>query len=166
MIADQLPVLGLRLSSRLAKSRGPRNPRGDSPLCGRGVSLIEMLCVMAIITILASLLVPTVMRAYSRVRGMTQEWEAPDIAAMLETEIRGYCAVNTNSQFATKTELADKCGLAPKCKDWVNAPTTDFVPFTFLDDTNKLVLAVHLGRNHATLYAFTKGDLTVTPPPR
>ena len=136
------------------------------PCACRGVSLIEMLCVMTIITILASLLVPTVMRVFARVRAWAEETEAPEIQNLLEHEIRGYCAVNTNYQFASKTDLADRCGLAPKAKDWVKASTTDFVPFGALDDTNKLVLAVHLGRNHATVYSFTKGDLTITPQPR
>ena len=138
----------------------------DRPRAARAVTLIELLCVMAIITILASLLLPTVMRAYSRVRGMAEEMEAPEISELLVKEVRGYCRANTNYQFNTKIELADKCVLLPKCADWVKAPTTDFAPFGVLDDTNKVVLAVHIGRNHAILYSYTKGDLTIPPAPR
>ena len=48
----------------------------------------------------------------------------------------------------------------------VQAPTTEFVPFNYLDPTNQTVLSVHLGPRHATLYAFTKGTLSVRPPER
>jgi len=128
-----------------------------------GVTLIELMCVMVIITILASLLLPTVARAYSRVRGFAEEWEAPEVAEMLRKESRGYCAAHPQYNFASKSDFADKCVLAPKCRDWIQAWRTDFVPFNYLDPTNTIVLSVHLGPRHATLYAFTKGDLSVHP---
>ncbi len=112
------------------------------------------------------MLFPTLLRAYSRVKGMAEDMEAEPILHLLLKETRNYCAANPHYQFDTKFDLADKCGLAPKCKDWVKAPATEFVPFTYLDPTNKLVLSFHVGRNHATLYAFDKGELCDRPPER
>ncbi len=128
-----------------------------------GVTLIELLCVFTIIAILASLLLPAILRAYTKVRGMTEEWEAGEILYVLTAETRGYCAAHPQYLFPTKSDFVDKCGFAPKPKDWVQAPATEFVPFGFPDDTNKIVLTFHIGRKHATVYSFTKGELTITP---
>jgi prepilin-type N-terminal cleavage/methylation domain-containing protein len=128
-----------------------------------GVSLIELLCVMVIITILASLLLPTVTRAYSRAKGFAEEWEAPEVAEMLRKESRGYCGAHPQYNFVSKSDFVDKCVLAPKCRDWVQAWRTEFVPFNYLDPTNMIVLSVHLGPKHRTLYAFSKEDLSVHP---
>jgi prepilin-type N-terminal cleavage/methylation domain-containing protein len=130
------------------------------------VTLIELLCVIAIIAILASLLLPAIARVYHRAKGMAEEMEAPEIEHLLLGETRNYCAANPQYNFDSRSDFADKCDLAPKCRDWVEASTTEFVPFNHLDPTNKLVLAVHLGRNHASLYVFSKGDLSIRPEPR
>ncbi|HVM46680.1 MAG TPA: type II secretion system protein [Candidatus Acidoferrum sp.] len=122
-----------------------------------------MLCVMAIIAILASLLLPAVFGAYNRIKGFAEEFEGDDVAHMLKEETRKYCAANPSYQFASKAELADKCILAPKPRNWVQAPSTDFVAFTYLDPTNKLVLSVYIGPKHRTVYRFTKADLSVEP---
>jgi prepilin-type N-terminal cleavage/methylation domain-containing protein len=126
-------------------------------------TLIELLCVMAIISILASLLLPAVFRAYARIKSQAELIEAPEIAHMLKQETRNYCAANPKYQFATKSDLVTKCVLAPKCRNWVQASTTEFVAFNFLDATNKVVLSVYLGPKLATVYQFTKGDLSVRP---
>jgi type II secretory pathway pseudopilin PulG len=130
------------------------------------VSLIELLSVMVIITILASLLLPVVGRTYQRVKGMTEEFEGDAIQEMLLKESRGYCAAHPRFQFTSKADYADKCGFSPKCQNWVRHSTTEFIPFSYLDDTNKLVLAVHVGPKRKIHYVFTKGELTITPPER
>jgi prepilin-type N-terminal cleavage/methylation domain-containing protein len=131
-----------------------------------GVTLVELLCVIAIISILASLLLPVVARAYERVRGMAEEIEGPGIIGMLMGQARGYCASHPQFNFATKSDFADKCSLAPKCRDWVQASSTEFLPFTFRDPTNKVVLTFHYGRKHAIRSALNVGDLSITPPDR
>jgi prepilin-type N-terminal cleavage/methylation domain-containing protein len=131
-----------------------------------GVTLIELLCVITIIAILAALLLPTVSRVYNRIKGTADELEAPDVADMLLKETRDYCAAHPQYQFDCKSDFAEKCRLAPKPRNWVQAPSTEFVPFDYLDPTNKTVLSVHLGPRRATLYAFTKGNLSVFPPER
>jgi len=118
---------------------------------------------MTIIAILAALLLPTVSRVYNRIKGFAEEFEAEEVAYMLLKEARNYCAANPQYQFDCKSDFADKCRLAPKPRNWVQASSTDFVPFDYLDPTNMTVLAVHLGPRHVTLYAFTKGDLSIRP---
>ncbi len=136
------------------------------PRLGAGVTLVELLCVICILTILASLLLPAVARAYGRAKAFAEEFEAPDIALMLRNETRNYCAANPQFQFTSKTDLADKCHLYPKCRNWIEAGATDFVPFSYLTPTNQIVLEVHLGPRHRTVYSFTRGDLSIRPEER
>ena len=130
------------------------------------VTLIELLCVCTIIAILASLLLPAVFRAFARVNGFAQEMDSNTIFDMLQKETQNYCIANPKYQFSSKSDFADKCGLAPKCKDWVHASATEFVPFTFLDPTNMVVLTFHYGRNRATVHALNIGELCTRPPER
>jgi prepilin-type N-terminal cleavage/methylation domain-containing protein len=127
------------------------------------MTLIELLCVFAIIAILAALYLPGVARAYHRIRGAAEELEAPDIADMLRTKARAYCAAHPHYQFDSKSDFEDKCELAPKCRSWVRADSTQFVPFNYLDPATNTVLTVYLGPRHRTVYAFTKGNLAITP---
>jgi prepilin-type N-terminal cleavage/methylation domain-containing protein len=137
--------------------------RSSLPLVAVGVTLVELLCVICILSILASLLLPAVARAYARAKGMAEEIEAPEIASMLRNETRNYCAANTRFQFTSKIDFADKCRLAPKCRNWIDAAATEFVPFDYLAPTNQIVLQVHLGPKQRILYSFTKGDLSIRP---
>jgi Tfp pilus assembly protein PilE len=125
--------------------------------------MIELLCVMAIIGILAALLLPAVMNAYLRIKGAAEEFEGPTIAGMLEHECRNYCAANATYHFDSKEDFVQKVRCAPKCQNWVEASRTVFVPFTNLDPTNLVVISVYIGPRYRTLYAFTKGDLSIRP---
>ena len=128
-----------------------------------GMTLIELLCVMVIIAILMSLLLPTVSRAFLKVKGMAEEVEAPEIADLVITSSRNYCTVTPNYRFESKSDFAAKCGLPPKGRDWVVARTTEFTPFNYQDATNMIVLVFHYGKNRGKCWNFSKGLLSIKP---
>ena len=130
---------------------------------GAAFSLIELLCVIAIISILVALMLPVILRAYNKVRGMSEEVEVPGIISLVAHNTRRYCTAHTQCLFLSKSELIDKVGFAPKAHDWVGASGTEFVPFGYLDDTNKIVLTFHFGRSHATVQYLTKGQISMWP---
>jgi prepilin-type N-terminal cleavage/methylation domain-containing protein len=167
--ARQPKVVSVGQRVREQEAPGPidvKHRRLSQPRVAAGVTLIELLCVMCILAILASLLLPAVFRAYSRARAFAEEFEAEEIASLLLHQSRDYCAANAQFQFASKTDFADKCHLWPKCRSWIEAAATEFDPFSYLTPTNQIVLQVHLGPRHRTLYSYTRGDLSIRPAER
>jgi type II secretory pathway pseudopilin PulG len=127
------------------------------------MTLIELLCVVAIIVILMSLFLPAVLRAYQKARAFADEMEVEEVAERLVVQTRKYCAATPHYAFTNKTDLVERCGLALQWRDWVYRSSTEFIPFSYRDATNKIVLAFHYGRRQAHVYAFSKGRLTITP---
>ncbi|MGA2181141.1 MAG: type II secretion system protein [Verrucomicrobiota bacterium] len=134
--------------------------RLDRKCSSTGFSMIELLCVMAVIGIMASLLLPAVARAYYWARGVTEEIEASEVMSLLVKETRHYCTANPKYSFASKSELTDKCNLSLQCQTWVQAASTDFAAFNYLSPSNEVVLVFHVGRNQALTYSFSKANLS------
>jgi hypothetical protein len=118
---------------------------------------------MAIIAILASLLLPTVLRAYVRAREFNEDMEGPGIIELIRSESRRYCVGHRSFRFTSKSDFVQKCAFAPKANQWVSATKTSFLPFSHLDPTNKVVLWFHYGRKQANYYEFSLGELTLPP---
>jgi hypothetical protein len=92
---------------------------------------------------------------------MSEEMAGPSIFYLIQKTTQDYCAVNTQYLFLAKSDFINKVGFAPQPHDWLGASATEFVPFGYLDNTNKIVLTFHYGRRHATVRSLTKGELTV-----
>lgn len=129
----------------------------------RAVTLIELLCVIAIISILALMLLPASMKVYRRAKSLSQEFEGPEVAVLLQQQALQYCLSHPRFRFSNKNDFITQCGFSPKCRDWVNLASTKFEAFGWNDPTNKVVLEFHVGRGSATQYSFTKGHFTVRP---
>ena len=117
---------------------------------------------MAIIGILVSMMLPVVSRVYRKAKATAEEVEEPEVAERLQRAVFNYCAGHAQYEFVSKTDFLNKCVLPPKCHQWVETSYTDFVPFNYLDSTNKLVITFHFGNKYAHTDYFTKGSLTVS----
>jgi type II secretory pathway pseudopilin PulG len=123
--------------------------------------LIELLCVIAIIAILASMLLPAVLRAYNRAREFDEDMTGASIIEMIRNEARNYCVGHPDFQFASKADFAQKCLFAPKPNDWVLSSKSELVPFGYLDPTNKIVLTFRYGRKQLQYRTLTRGELSL-----
>ncbi len=133
------------------------------PRASAGVTLLELLCVCVIISILASMLLPAVARAYRRAKAMQEEFESDVVFEMLLGATRNYCTGHPKYKFDNKVDFAEKCGLPSKCKDWMWASQTEFVAFDHLAPTNLVVLTFHYGRKYRDTRAFTISELSTRP---
>ncbi len=138
---------------KMARAKNPRT----------GVTLIELLCVIAIIGILASLLLPAVMKAYLRIKGQADELEGGAVAWQLRDQAVRYCTQHPQFHFDSKQDFSQKCQFLPKPQKWVDSGSTEFLPFTNLDPTNRVVLTVHIGPKGRTAYYFNVADLSRVP---
>ncbi len=154
-----LAMIGHRLARR--SSIRDRNVRFTSGLRQAGVTLIELFCVMVIIGILTSMLLPAVMRTYLRAREFEEEMDGPAVIEMIRNQSRNYCVGHPRFQFTSKQDFAQQIVFAPKAGEWVRGSRSEFVPFNFQDPTNKLVLSIHYGRKQANRYSFTRGELSI-----
>ncbi len=94
---------------------------------------------------------------------MQEEFESDVVSEWLLKSTRGYCVSHPRYDFQSKDDLAEKCSLHSKCRDWLNASRTEFIPFNYMAPTNLVVLTFHYGHKYATTRAFTVGELVIPP---
>ena len=130
-------------------------------------TLIELLCTIAIIAVLATLLLGPAGRVLKRVRA--DDWADKASAQLEGVKARLRSRYQGQADFPTVTleRLAAEDALEPSQLRFLRDRRVGFVPFSGADPTNFVVVVVRIERGFFTgaeSLVLTKGELVAPPP--
>jgi prepilin-type N-terminal cleavage/methylation domain-containing protein len=126
--------------------------RAACPRARAGVTLIELLCVMAIIGILASLMLAPMGKALRKARGVAGFGQTADTLTPIVTEIQekysAYRMANPNHERLDLKSFIRVCGLGAKADALLHLSAVTFEPFA--GSTPPLTIVIHCSPGPAT----------------
>jgi len=131
-----------------------------------GFTLLELLCVIALITILAGLLLGPVSRALRRARAMKWGHEAPVLLDSTVRQLKQHFQGKTGFPPVTLRALETAGLLEPSQCRFLKDRRVTYYPFAGADPDGQVVIEVRLERGFLTEageLTATKGDITKPP---
>ncbi len=132
----------------------------------RAFSLVEILCVMAIIGILVSMMLPAFARALRKARGLGNHLGGPSGIQMRIDEVitsyTRYRGANPNHAKLSKKAFIDNLQLSPTAEAWLNLNSVEYRPFAGADPTQQLAIVVYPSTGSGSgdhIVLFRIGDL-------
>ena len=107
-----------------------------------GVTLLEMLAVMAIIGILVSLLLGAVHKAHARVKDRVWRLEAPGFISLVHERLRTFYQSQSSYPAWTADDLYRRHVFDDRIMGFLRSPNVTFIPFSSSDSDDRWILKV------------------------
>ncbi len=126
-----------------------------------GVTLLEMLAVMAIIGILVSLLLGAVHKAHARVKDRVWRLEVPGFIALIQERLSKFYQPQTSYPAWTADDLYRRNVFDDRIMGFLRSPNVTFIPFSSTDSDDKWILKViNISPEEKSPVGFLKRSLT------